>query len=114
MEVRVNPFQKVAGPALRALASYDRQDVQLVYERDDVSTKERVVDDIHEELILNDIGIGRLEQLFGVGDWHCTMHHFEHAICIHHSTGDYKGVLVSIDTDASVDLEAVARKCDDV
>lgn len=114
MQVRVTPFREAAGPALRALAAYDREDVELVYERDDVSTKDRVVDQIHEELILNDIGIGRLEQLFGVGDWHCTMHRFEHAICVHYATGDYRGVLVSVDTDAGVDLEAVARACDAV
>jgi len=114
MEVRVPPFRDAAGPALRSLAVYDREDVELVYERDDVSTKDRVVDDIHQELILNDIGIGRLEQLFRVGKWHCTMHRFEHAICIHHATGNYRGVLVSVDTDAGVDLEAVAKACDQV
>jgi hypothetical protein len=114
MEVSVAPFQDAAGNALRALAAYDRENLTLVYERDDVATKDRVVDDIHEELILNDIGIGRLEELFGVGKWHCTMHRFEHAVCIHHATGDYKGVLVSVDTDAGVDLESVARACDQV
>jgi hypothetical protein len=114
MEVPVTPFEDVAGPALRALAAYDRENLTLVYERDDVATKDRVIDDIHEELILDDIGIGRLEQLFAVGKWHCTMHRFEQAVCIHHATGDYKGVLVSVDTDAGVDLEAVARACDSV
>jgi len=113
MMVRETAFQDVAGPALRSLAAYDRADLELVYEREDVATKDRVIDDIHEELILNDLGIGRLEALFGVGDWHCTMHRFEDAICIHHSTGDHQGVLVSVDTDADVDLEAVARACEE-
>lgn len=114
MQVRETPFRDAAGPALRALAAYDQEHLELVYERDDVSTKERVVDDIHEELVLGEFGTDRLEALFQVGDWHCTMHRFEHAICIHHATGDYKGVLVSVDTDAGVDLEAVARACDHV
>lgn len=114
MEVRETPFRTVAGDALRALAAYDRETVEIVYEREDISTKDRVIDDIHEELILNDIGIGRLEDLFRVGKWHCTMHRFEDAICIHQATGNYEGVLVSVDTDAGVDLEAVARVCDEV
>lgn len=113
MEPREDAFHDVAGDALRSLAAYDRADLELVYERDDVATKNRVIDDIHEELILNDIGIGRLEDLFEVGEWHCTMHRFEDAVCIHHSTGDYQGVLVSVDTNAGVDLEAVARACEE-
>jgi hypothetical protein len=114
MDVRETPFQEAAGHALRALAAYDRDDVEIVYERDDVSNKDRVVDDIHEELILGDLGSERLEALFGVGDWHCTMHRFERAICIHYGTGDYGGVLVSVDTDAGVDLEAVAQACEEL
>lgn len=113
MEVREAAFHDAVGDALRSLAAYDRTELELVYERDDVATKDRVTDDIHEELILNDIGIGRLEELFGVGKWHCTMHRFEDAVCIHHATGDYRGVLVSVDTDAGVDLEAVARTCEE-
>jgi hypothetical protein len=114
MEVRESPFQDAAGPALRALAAYDRDDLTLVYEREDVSTKERVIDGIHEELVLGEFSTDRLEALFQVGDWHCTMHRFERAICVHHGTGDYRGVLASVDTDAGVDLEAVARACDEV
>jgi len=114
MDVREAPFRDAAGSALRALAVYDREDLELVYEREDVSTKERVVDDIHEELVLGELGTDRLEALFQVGDWHCTMHRFERAVCIHHGTGDYRGVLVSVDTDAGVDLEAVARACEQI
>jgi hypothetical protein len=112
MQVREAAFHDAAGPALRALAGYDNEDLELVYERDDVSTKERVVDDIHEELLLGDLGTDRLEALFQVGDWHCTMHRFDRAVCIHHGTGDYAGVLVSVDTNAGVDLEAIARACE--
>lgn len=111
MNVGVSPFEAVAGDALRALATYDEDDLTLVYEREDIATKQRVIDDIHDDLILDDIGIGYLEDLFQVGTWHCTMHRFEDAICIHHSAGDYRGVFVSIDTNAGVDLEAVADTC---
>jgi hypothetical protein len=79
-----------------------------------VSTKERVVDELHQELVFDDISIDRLEQLFQVGKWHCTMHRFNEAVCIHHSTGEYTGVLVSIDTNAGVNLEAIAEACDEL
>lgn len=114
MDVDVSPFREVAGSALRAVASYDRDGLVLAYERSDIAEKERVVDKIHEELVLSDIGRDWLEQLFGVGRWHCTMHRFEEAICVHYAAGELSGYFVSVDTDADVDLADLARLCDDL
>jgi hypothetical protein len=104
-------LQEAAGEALRAVAEYDREGVEIVYERDDVSQKGLVIEDIHEELIINDLGRERLEDLFKVGEWHCTIHKFEEAICIHYSRGDWEGTFVSVDTGADAPIERLAEIC---
>ena len=93
-------LRHVAGDALRAVTAYDRGGLELVYERDDVSQKRTTIGRIHEEL-----GREYPERLFGVGRWHCTMHRFDRATCIHYAEGEFSGVFVS------VDLEELAEAC---
>ena len=107
----VAALEAVAGDALRAVATYDRDGIDVVFERDDVSEKETAIDRIHEELVLQELGREYLERLFGVGRWHCTMHRFERAVCIHHAEGAFSGTFVSVDSNASVDLERLIDRC---
>lgn len=107
----VAALRDVAGEALRAVAAYDRNGLDLRYERDDVAEKETAIDRIHDELVLQELGREYLEQLFGVGRWHCTMHRFEQATCVHYAEGEFSGVFVSVDSGANVDLEQVADAC---
>jgi hypothetical protein len=109
----VDPLADVAGPALRAVARYDRDGIDIDYERDDVATKETVIHRIHDELVLQELGREYLEDLFRVGRWHCTMHQFEEATCVHYARGEFSGAFVSIDADADVDLDAIAETCHD-
>jgi len=48
----VPTLRHVAGDALRAVAPYERDGLELLYERDDVNQKETAIDRIHEELVL--------------------------------------------------------------
>lgn len=107
----VPSLRDVAGTSLRAVAAYDRDGLTLLYERDGVAEKETAIDRIHEELVLQELGREYLEQLFSVGRWHCTMHRFEQATCIHYAEGEFSGVFVSVDSGANVDLERVADAC---
>ena len=107
----VPTLRDVAGEALRAVAAYDRDGLELRYERDDVSQKETAIDRIHEELVLQELGREYLERLFGVGRWHCTMHRFDRATCVHYAEGEFSGVFVSVDSGADVDLERLADAC---
>ena len=109
----VATLRTVAGDALRAVAAYDRDGFDLLYERADVSEKETAIDRIHEELVLQELGREYIEQLFGVGRWHCTMHSFERATCVHYAEGEFSGVFVSVDSGADIDLEEVAAACHD-
>jgi hypothetical protein len=113
MSVAVDPIQRVAGDALRAVAVYDEHEPTIVYEREDVSNKPKAIDDIHQELILDGMGVEYLEDLFQVGDLKCTMHRFEEAVCIHFSRAEFNGLFVSVDTNAGVDLETLAEVCDE-
>jgi hypothetical protein len=104
----VPALRRVAGDALRAVAVYDRDGLELLYERDDVSQRETAIDRVHKELVLQELGREHLERLFGVGRWHCTMHRFDRATCVHYAEGESSGVFVSVDNGADVDPEALA------
>jgi hypothetical protein len=107
----VERLDQVAGPALRAVARYDDDGIEVVYERVDISQKERVIDSIHQALVLQELGREYLEHLFQVGRWHCTVHRFERAVCIHHARGEFSGTFVSVDTGADADLDRLADIC---
>ncbi|WP_251343688.1 hypothetical protein [Haloplanus halophilus] len=107
----VERLEEVAGPALRAVARYDRDGIEITYERPDVAEKETVIERIHDELVLQELGREYLEHLFQVGRWHCTMHRFERAVCIHYARGEFSGAFVSIDSGADVDLDRIADAC---
>jgi len=66
--------------------------------------KRDAIDRIREELVLQELGRESLEQRFAVGRWHCTMHSFDRATCIHYTEGEFSVALVSVDSGADVDL----------
>ncbi|GAB6859932.1 hypothetical protein ACFR97_03225 [Haloplanus litoreus] len=107
----VDRLDDVAGRGLRAVARYERDGITVTYERDDVSEKATVIDRIHDELVLQELGREYLERLFQVGRWHCTMHRFEEAVCIHYTHGEFSGTFVSVDSGTDVDLDRVAEIC---
>lgn len=109
--VPVEDLKTATNGSLRAVAAYDRDGIEILFERDDVAQKETAIDRIHEELVLQEVGREYLESLFQVGKWHCTMHRFEQAICLHVAKGAFSGTFVSVDTGANVNLERLADIC---
>ena len=101
----VDALRDLVGNDLRVVASYDREGYDVVYTRGDVD--ERVAtyaDAVHDELVLQGIGRDHLEDLFAAGDLHCFMHRFDAMTAFHFAQAEYRGLFVSIDSDASFDL----------
>jgi len=107
----VEELQDEVGDSLRAVAAYEENDCTLLYERDDIASKSRVIDTIHEELILEGMGTEYLESVFQVGRLNCTMHSFDEAMCFHFVRGSMRGVFVSLDVDALLPLEDFVSIC---
>jgi len=63
----VEELKSELGDDLRAVATYEEADWHLVYERDDIESKPRIFERIHEELILEGMGTEYLESVFQVG-----------------------------------------------
>ena len=104
----VDDLRTEVGEELRAVATYEEAEWEIIYEREDISAKPRIFDKIHQELILEG-----MEDTFQVGRLNCTMHSFEEALCFHFVRGSMRGVFVSIEPDALLPLEAFVKVCRD-
>lgn len=107
----VEQIREEIGDDLRAVATYEEREYELVYERGDVAEKPRAIDRIHEELILEGMGTEYLEDVFDVGRLNATMHSFEEALCFHFVRGEMRGLFVSIDPDALLPVDRFIRIC---
>ena len=107
----VEDLQAEVGDDLRAVAAYEEDDCMLLYERDDVAAKPRIIDKIHEELILEGMGTEYIEGVFDVGRLSCTMHSFDEAMCFHFVRGSMRGAFISIEPDALLPLEQFVNIC---
>jgi|GEM_PF-473073 len=108
----LDALEAQAGDALRVIATYDRAGYDPVYVRDDVAGRlTSRADAVHDELVLQGIGRGHLEDLFGAGDLECSMHRFEEMTAFHFAAGEFTGLFVSLDPDADVPLATFAEAC---
>lgn len=107
----VAQIREEIGDDLRAVATYEEREYDLVYERADVAEKPRAIDRIHEELILEGMGTEYLEDVFNAGRLNCTMHSFEEALCFHFLRGSMRGLFVSVDPDALIPVERFISIC---
>jgi hypothetical protein len=109
----VDSLRAEAGDALRVIAVYDREGYAPVYVRDDVSERmTKRADAVHDELVLQGIGRGHLEDLFAAGELECSMHRFEELTAFHFAAGEFTGLFVSLDHDADVSLVSFAEGCE--
>ncbi|WP_324662392.1 hypothetical protein [Haloarcula sediminis] len=107
----VADLQNQVGDNLRAVATYEEAEWTLRYEREDIKSKPRIFEKIHEELILEGMGTEYLENVFQVGQLNCTMHSFEEAMCFHFVRGSMRGVFVSIEPETMGPLEGFVNIC---
>ena len=102
-------LKALVGGSVRVVATYDSEGYDVIYTRDDVRERVRThADEVHDELVLQGISRSHLEELFHAGTLHCTMHRFDELTAFHFGQEEYTGVFVSIDSDASVDLDDFA------
>jgi hypothetical protein len=108
----VETLREHAGESLRVVAEYDRDGYEIHYVREDVGARlEARADDIHRDLVLEGISREHLEDLFGAGDLHCTMHRFEDVTAFHFADHEHEGLFVSVDSTADLPLATFADTC---
>jgi len=108
----VEALRDLAGDALRVVAVYDRDGYDTTYVSEAVESRvQSQADRIHEELVLQGLGRGHLEDLFAAGDLECSMHRFEDVTAFHFATGEFSGLFVSIASDADVPLATFSETC---
>jgi hypothetical protein len=108
----VDELRALAGDELRMVAEYDRDGYEIRFVRDDVSARlAEQADDIHRDLVLEGISREHLEDLFDAGDLHCTMHRFDELTAFHFAEAEYRGLFVSVDSDADVPMASFADTC---
>lgn len=108
----VGELQELAGDALRVVATYDRAGYDVRYTREDVQGRlDRVADDVHQDLVLEGLSRQHLEALFEAGGLQCSMHRFENMTAFHFPEAEYRGLFVSIDSDADVPLASFTDTC---
>ncbi|MFC3478498.1 hypothetical protein [Halobacterium litoreum] len=108
----VADVRETAGDALRCVAEYDQTGYDVFYERDGLETRlERLAEDIHADLVLQEVGREHLEDLFDAGSLRCSMYRFDDLTAFHFLASDYTGLFVSVDSDADVPLCSFADAC---
>lgn len=108
----VDELHGEAGGGLRTVAVYDREGYDLLYVREDVTSRlEELADEIHDDLVLQGIGNAHLESLFDAGELHCSIHRFDEVTVFHFVAGEYSGLFVSIDSEVDVPLATFAETC---
>lgn len=71
-----------------------------------------LADDVHDDLVLQRIGTGHLEDLFRAGELQCSMHRFETLTAFHFVAEQYTGLFVSVDSESDVPLATLAETCE--
>ncbi|MFB6138963.1 MAG: hypothetical protein ABEJ26_00850 [Halosimplex sp.] len=105
-------LRELAGDSLRVVATYDRDGYDPVYVRSDAEDRVRSRGDrVHDELVLQGIGRGHLEDLFDAGDLQCSVHRFDDVTAFHFAAGEFSGLFVSVDSDADLPLATFAETC---
>jgi len=108
----VEALRELAGNALRVVAAYDRDGYAPVYVAP--AAEERVRsqgEQVHDELVLQGLGRGHLEDLFAAGDLQCSIHRFEELTAFHFAADEFSGLFVSVDSEADLPLATFAETC---
>lgn len=112
-ESLVDALQDEAGDALRSVTYYDEESYEMLFLRDDVDAiySAEELDEVFDDLRLEGWGRERLEDLFNAGDLECSIYGFEDAMMFHFVTNDFKGVFLTYDRAAAVDVEDFIDAC---
>ncbi|WP_415379187.1 hypothetical protein [Halosimplex sp. TS25] len=108
----VDALRDAVGDDLRLAATYDEDGYEVFYSRPEVEARaEEHADRVHDELVLQGLGRGHLEDLFAAGRLECSIHRFEELTAFHFATGEFTGLFVSVDSEADLPLATFAETC---
>jgi hypothetical protein len=102
----VHGVRERTGSNLRSIALYGPDSYDVIFLRDDVEANylSAEIDEIHDEMVLEDLGIGYLEELFNAGDLVCSTHVFEDGVMMHLAGEGHHGLFLSFDPGPTVDI----------
>lgn len=104
-------LKKRAGGPLCGIVRYDGNSTDVLFLRDDVRER-RMQSEIYR--ILNRVrpeASAKEEQSFPFGDLYATVRSFEDATFLHFPTGNDRGVVVSLEADATHNLNTFIGEC---
>ncbi|WP_235853511.1 hypothetical protein [Halosimplex salinum] len=108
----VEALRDLAGDSIRVVATYDRDGYDPAYVRPDAEPRVEVhAERVHDELVLQGLGRGHLEDLFGAGDLQCSVHRFDDLTAFHFAAAEFTGLFVSVDSDADLPLATFSETC---
>lgn len=109
----VTDLQEATGDDLRSVVHYEETEYEMIYLREDVDAiySSDELDDVIEDLRLQGWGQEPIEELFNAGELECSIFGFEEAMMFHFVTNDFKGVFVTYDRGADVNIEIVIDIC---
>jgi len=101
------------GDSLRVVATYEGDDLEFHYLRDDVAAdySDAEFDKIREHVFLEGIQEPHVEDLFDCRDLQCQSFVFEDFVAFHYNEDDARGRFVSADRDAFDELDEFVAGC---
>lgn len=114
VDTLIDDLRDIVGDGLRVVATYEAEDYEIHYIRDDLrdDVGSVDVDRIHRELIMEGISREYFEELFDAGDLECMALSFKEALAIHFAGPDHTGLYVAIDPGAVDPLPALSSRCE--
>lgn len=111
-EALVRYLSDRGGSMVRSAIYYDEETIEMLYMRDDVQEQytERDVERI-ANMLRQEKRRPKLEELFELGEFHCSLFGFRDGIVMHFPQGPSRGTLVSLDAQASAQFNEFAAEC---
>lgn len=111
-EALVNYLSDRGGTMVRSAVYYDEEQVEMLYMREDVQERytEREIERI-ADMLRQEERRSKLERLFDLGDFQCSLFGFRNGIVMHFPEGGSRGTLVSLDAQAATQFNEFAEEC---
>ena len=99
------------GESLRGVVRYDNDAIDILYLREDLREirPQSQIDHMLARVVPE--SNAREERSFPFGDLYVSVHRFEEAILMHFPTGDYQGVVVSLEPETARRLNKFTTEC---
>lgn len=109
----IDDLQDRVDSDLRVIATHDEGQYDFHYQRDDISEKYTPdeFDRIFKDLVLEGMYREHFENLFHVGQMECGVWGFEEAYIFYFPGPEYTGLVVSVDRDGPLDIDALVETC---